>query len=64
MTLEETMSQSATHNGTHSRTTQQRGTNQMNWKDTPTRTIDVNGVPFAYREFGTDSGVPVVSCTT
>ena len=32
----------------------------MNWKDTPTRTIDVNGVPFAYRELGTDSGVPVV----
>ncbi|MFC9665562.1 alpha/beta fold hydrolase [Nocardia sp. NPDC127606] len=32
----------------------------MNWKDTPTRTIDVNGVSFAYRELGTDSAVPVV----
>jgi pimeloyl-ACP methyl ester carboxylesterase len=33
---------------------------KMNWKDTPTRTIDVNGVPFVYRELGTGSGVPVV----
>jgi pimeloyl-ACP methyl ester carboxylesterase len=33
---------------------------KMNSKDVPTRTIDVNGVPFAYRELGTDSGVPVV----
>ncbi|MFD3458424.1 alpha/beta fold hydrolase [Nocardia fluminea] len=32
----------------------------MKWKDAPTRTIDVNGVSFAYRELGTDSGVPVV----
>jgi pimeloyl-ACP methyl ester carboxylesterase len=30
------------------------------WKDTPNRTIDVNGVSFAYRELGTGSGVPVV----
>ncbi|TQC49680.1 alpha/beta hydrolase [Rhodococcus sp. WS4] len=32
----------------------------MNWKHAPNRTIDVNGVKFAYRELGTDSGVPVV----
>ena len=32
----------------------------MNWKDTPNRTIDVDGVQFAYRELGTDSDVPVV----
>jgi pimeloyl-ACP methyl ester carboxylesterase len=30
------------------------------WKDTPTRTIDVGGVSYAYRELGTDSDVPVV----
>ena len=30
------------------------------WKDVPTRTIDVDGVPFAYRELGTDNGVPLV----
>jgi pimeloyl-ACP methyl ester carboxylesterase len=32
----------------------------MKWKDAPTRTIEVDGVPFAYRELGPDSGVPVV----
>lgn len=30
------------------------------WKDVPTRTVDVNGVPFAYRELGAESEVPVV----
>ncbi len=30
------------------------------WKDTPTRTIDVNGVKYAYRELGEGPGVPVV----
>ena len=30
------------------------------WKDAPTRTIDVGGVKFAYRELGTASDVPVV----
>jgi pimeloyl-ACP methyl ester carboxylesterase len=30
------------------------------WKDVPTRTIDVNGLSFRYRELGADSGVPVV----
>ena len=30
------------------------------WKDTPTRTIDVDGVEFAYRELGNRSDVPVV----
>lgn len=33
---------------------------QLKWKDVPTRTIDVDGVPFAYRELGPDSGVPVI----
>jgi len=32
----------------------------MKWKDAPTRTIEVDGVPFAYRELGPDSGVPLV----
>ncbi len=32
----------------------------VKWKDVPTRTIDVGGVPFAYRELGPASGVPVV----
>ncbi|MCH7350251.1 alpha/beta hydrolase [Aeromonas sp. MR7] len=30
------------------------------WKDVPTRTVDVGGVPFAYRALGPDSGVPVI----
>jgi pimeloyl-ACP methyl ester carboxylesterase len=30
------------------------------WKDTPTQTIDVGGVKFAYRELGADGGVPLV----
>lgn len=33
---------------------------QLKWKDVPTRTVDVGGVPFAYRELGPDSGVPVI----
>ncbi len=34
--------------------------NDMTWKDVATRTIDVGGVPFAYRELGPNSGVPVI----
>ena len=30
------------------------------WKDAPTRTVDIDGVEFAYRELGTGSDVPVV----
>ena len=30
------------------------------WKTTPTKTIDVDGTSFAYRELGTPGGVPVV----
>ena len=30
------------------------------WKDAPTKTVDVDGVPFAYRELGPASEVPVV----
>jgi pimeloyl-ACP methyl ester carboxylesterase len=30
------------------------------WKDVPTRTVDVNGTPFVYRELGAKSAVPVV----
>ncbi len=32
----------------------------VNWKNVPTRRIDVGGVPFAYRELGPNSGVPVI----
>jgi pimeloyl-ACP methyl ester carboxylesterase len=32
----------------------------VTWKNAPTHTIDVCGVPFAYRELGADSGVPVI----
>jgi len=32
----------------------------VKWKDVPTRTIDAGGVPFAYRELGPKSGVPVI----
>lgn len=30
------------------------------WRDTPTKTIAIDGTPFAYRELGDTSGVPVV----
>src|SRR5215218_2883795 len=33
------------------------------WKDTPTQTIDVGGVAFAYRQLGPATGVPVVFLT-
>lgn len=32
----------------------------LQWKDAPTRKIDVAGAPFVYRELGPRSGVPVV----
>jgi pimeloyl-ACP methyl ester carboxylesterase len=32
----------------------------VSYKDAPTITVDVNGVPFAYRQVGTEGGVPVV----
>ena len=32
----------------------------MLWKDAPTRTVDVGGVEFAYRDLGAPSEVPVV----
>jgi pimeloyl-ACP methyl ester carboxylesterase len=32
----------------------------VKWKNVPTRTINVGGVLFVYRELGPDSGVPVV----
>lgn len=32
----------------------------LQWKDVPTRKVDVAGVPFVYRELGPRSGVPVV----
>lgn len=37
-----------------------RPMSHVKWKDVQTRTIDVGGVPFAYRELGPDSGVPVI----
>ncbi|KRE27193.1 alpha/beta hydrolase [Mycobacterium sp. Soil538] len=35
-------------------------TTTTTWKDVPTETVDVGGTPFAYRELGTGTGVPVV----
>lgn len=32
----------------------------VTWKNVPTRSIQVGGVPFVYREFGPRSGVPMV----
>ena len=39
---------------------QERQMSNVKWKNVPTRTINVGGVPFAYRELGPDSGVPVI----
>jgi pimeloyl-ACP methyl ester carboxylesterase len=33
------------------------------WEDTPTQTINVGGVEFAYRQLGPDTGVPVIFLT-
>ncbi|MCK9282715.1 MAG: alpha/beta fold hydrolase [Rhodocyclaceae bacterium] len=38
----------------------ERAMSQVQWKNVPTRTINVGGIPFAYRELGPNSGVPVV----
>ena len=35
----------------------------MTWKNAPTRTVDVGGVQFAYRQLGASTGVPVVFLT-
>jgi pimeloyl-ACP methyl ester carboxylesterase len=32
----------------------------VSYTDTPTRTVDVDGIPFAYRQVGADGGVPLV----
>ena len=37
-----------------------KGQDTVTWKTAPTRTIDVNGVPFVYRELGVVSALPVV----
>lgn len=37
-----------------------RKMSRLKWKDVPTRRIDVGGVPFAYRELGPDTGLPVI----
>src|SRR3954462_12584037 len=33
------------------------------YKDAPTKTVDVGGARFAYRQLGTDTGVPVIFLT-
>jgi pimeloyl-ACP methyl ester carboxylesterase len=35
-------------------------TKTTTWKDAPTKTVDVDGTLFAYRELGAETGVPVV----
>src|SRR5690349_12099603 len=35
-------------------------TKSIKWINVPTRTVDVAGVPFAYRELGPSEGIPVV----
>ncbi len=38
----------------------QGGLNTTIYKDVPTRTVEVGGIKFAYRQLGPDSGVPVI----
>lgn len=45
---------------THDPTNEHERHDMTTWKDTPNRTIEVDGVTFAYRELGTGSDVPVV----
>jgi pimeloyl-ACP methyl ester carboxylesterase len=37
-----------------------KGKKMVTWKDAPTRTVNVDGIRFAYRELGCGSDVPVV----
>jgi pimeloyl-ACP methyl ester carboxylesterase len=39
---------------------QERQMSHVKWANVPTRTVNVGEVPFAYRELGPDSGVPVI----
>jgi pimeloyl-ACP methyl ester carboxylesterase len=48
----------ASSGNAHARASQ--GRSGTKWKDVLTRTVDVGGVSFAYRELGSDSGVPVI----
>ena len=43
-----------------SRVTQTQRTGNVTWKEVSTRTIDVGGTSFAYRDLGPDSEVPVI----
>ena len=39
---------------------QPKGGSSVRWKDAPTRSIDVGGTKFAYRQLGQDTGIPVI----
>jgi pimeloyl-ACP methyl ester carboxylesterase len=39
---------------------QPRSASSFTWKDVPTRSIDVAGAKFVYRQLGPDTGVPVI----
>src|SRR2546423_13982471 len=55
-----------THRGTNAMTTTHPPTPAAlttTWKDAPTRTINANGVQFAYRQLGPSTGVPVIFLT-
>lgn len=43
-----------------SRVTKTQRTGTVTWQEVPTRTLDVGGTSFAYRDLGPDSGVPVI----
>ena len=32
----------------------------VSWKDAPTKSVDVGGTKFVYRQLGSDAGVPVI----
>lgn len=43
-----------------SRVTKTQRTRSVTWQEVPTRTVDVGGTPFAYRDLGPDAEVPVI----
>lgn len=49
----------ASHHQNTTRQTSQTGPSTT-YKDAPTRTVDIGGTSFAYRELGTKTGVPVI----
>jgi pimeloyl-ACP methyl ester carboxylesterase len=48
------------HEEAHMSMPNQKESNNVMWKDAPTKSVDVGGTKFVYRRLGPDTGVPVI----